>query len=77
MPLTQAERAKRYREKNKEKVSAAESLRRKRNRLVLKLTDPVKNKERLKKQRLAKTEYRKRKKTRTRGCLGIFKWCVK
>ena len=63
MPLTPAERAKRYREKNKEGVRAADSFNKKRKRLLLKTTDPIKNEERLKKQRLDKAEYRKKKKS--------------
>ena len=59
-PLSQAERAKRYREKNKEKVRERDALRKKLKRIVMKVNDPEKNQARLLKERLYKQEYRKR-----------------
>ena len=59
-PLSQAERAKRYREKNKEKVRERDALRKKLKRIVMKVNDPEKNRARLVKERLYKQEYRKR-----------------
>ena len=59
-PLSQAERAKRYREKNKEKVCERDALRKKLKRIVMKVNDPEKNQARLLKERLYKQEYRKR-----------------
>ena len=49
MPLTEAERSKRYRQKNSEKVRERKNLRRKHKRLLLKLNNPAENAERLKK----------------------------
>ena len=59
-PLSQAERAKRYREKNKEKVREQDALRKKLKRIAMKVNDPEKNQARLLKKRLYKQEYRKR-----------------
>ena len=59
-PLSQAERAKRYREKNKEKVGERDALRQKLKRIVMKVNDPEKNQARLLKERLCEQEYRKR-----------------
>ena len=64
-PLSQAERAKRYREKNKEKVRERDALRKKLKRIVMKVNDPEKNQARLLKERLYKQEYRKRIKSNT------------
>ena len=57
-PLSQAERAKHYREKNKEKVRERDALRKKSKRIVMKVNDPEKNQARLLKERLYKQEYR-------------------
>ena len=59
-PLSQAERAKRYREKNKEEVRERDALRKKLKPIVMKVNDPEKNQARLLKERLHKQEYRKR-----------------
>ena len=59
-PLSQAERAKSYGEKNKEKVRERDALRKKLKRIVMKVNDPEKNQTRLLKERLYKQEYRKR-----------------
>ena len=59
-PLTSAERAKRYWEKNKERVREREALRKKLWRVEKKLSNSEKNKARLLKERLYKREYRKR-----------------
>ena len=59
-PLSGAERAKRFREKNKERVREEDALRKRHARNTMKVTDPSKNRERLLKQRLYKMEYRKR-----------------
>ena len=61
MPLSNAEKAKRYREKNNVAVRESDNLYKKHKCLSMKLNDPAKNAERLKNQRLAKAEYRKRK----------------
>ena len=61
MPLSAAERAKRYREKNKDVARNRDNLYRKVQRLNTKVMDPIKNAEELKKQRVAKPAYRKRK----------------
>ena len=61
MPLTPAQRAKRYRENNKEEVRKRENLRKKQHRVTLKCVNPIANKERLEKQKIAKALYRKRK----------------
>ena len=53
-PLTPAEKAKRYREKNKEKVREREALRKKLRRVEMKVSNPEKNKARLLKERLYK-----------------------
>ena len=60
--LTPTERAKRYLEKNKEKLREREALRKKLRRVEMKLSNPEKNKARLLKERLYKREYRKRMK---------------
>ena len=62
-----AETVKRYREKNKDAVREKDNLYKKHKRLPLKLNDPAKNAKRLKKQRLAKAEYRKRKKEESKN----------
>ena len=61
MPLSAAERAKRYREKIKDVVRNRDNLYRKIQRLTMKVMDPNKNTERLIKQRVVKAAYRKRK----------------
>ena len=61
MPLSAAERAKRYREKIKDVVRNRDNLYRKIQRLTMKVMDPIENAERLIKQRVAKAAYRKRK----------------
>jgi len=58
MPLTQAERAKRYRENHKTAVRERDNLRKKHQREVLKALNPGVYKERLKKQSTAKALYR-------------------
>ena len=57
-PVTPAEKAKRFREKNK--VREQEVLREKLRRVEMKVSYPEKNKARLLKERLCKREYRKR-----------------
>ena len=57
-PVTPAEKAQRYREKNK--VREQEALREKLRRVEMKVSNPEKNKARLLKERLYKREYRKR-----------------
>ena len=52
--LTPAERAKRYLEKNKEKLREREALRKKLRRVEMKVSNPEKNKARLLKERLYK-----------------------
>ena len=59
-PLSQAERAQRYCEKNKEKVRERDALRKKLKIIMMKVNDPEKNQVRLLKERLYKQEYRKR-----------------
>ena len=61
MPLTEAERAKRYREKHREKVRERDNLCKKHQRELLKALNPEANKERLKNQRIAKAIYRQKK----------------
>ena len=61
MPLTEGERAKRYREKHREKVREKDNLRKKHQRELLKALNPEANKERLKNQRIAKAIYRQKK----------------
>ena len=61
-PLTSAERAKHYWEKNKERVREREALRKKLWRVEKKVSNSEKNKARLLKERLYKREYRKRMK---------------
>jgi len=60
-PLSAAERAKRYREKNKNRVQEMDALRKRHMRTTMKVTSPNENKERLLRQRLYKQEYRKKK----------------
>ena len=60
-PLSAAERAKRYRLKNKQRVREMEALRKRHMRVTMKVTNPNNNQERLLKQRLYKQEYRKKK----------------
>ena len=62
-PLSGAERDKRFREKNKARIRGEDALRKRHMRIKMKVTDTVKNEERLRKQRLYKKEYRKRIKT--------------
>jgi len=64
MPLTQAERAKRYRENHKTAVRERDNLRKKHQREVLKALNPGVYKERLKKQSTAKALYRTKIKLR-------------
>ena len=54
MPLSAAERAKRYRKKNKDVVTNMDNLYRKVQRLNMKVMDPIKNAERLKNRELPK-----------------------
>ena len=54
MPLSAAERAKRYRKKNKDVVTNKDNLYRKVQRLTMKVMDPIKNAERLKNRELPK-----------------------
>ena len=61
MPLTEAEHAKRFREKHIEKVRERDNLRKKHQRELQKTLNPEANKERLKNQRIAKAIYRKKK----------------
>ena len=61
-PLTLAERAMGYREKNKEKIREREALRKKLRRVEIKASNPENNKARLLEKRLYKREYRKRMK---------------
>ena len=62
MQLSAAERAKRYREKNEDVFRNRDNLYKKVKRFSMKvMMDPVKNAERLKKQRVAKAACRKRK----------------
>ena len=61
MSLTEAERAKRYREKHKEKVRERYNLRKKHQRELLRALNLEANKERLKSQRIAKAIYRQKK----------------
>ena len=51
-PLSAAERAKRYRLKNKQRVREMEALRKRHMRVTMKVTNPNNNQERLLKQRL-------------------------
>ena len=60
MSLTEAERAKRYREKHKEKVRERYNLRKKHQRELLRALNLEANKERLKSQRIAKAIYRQK-----------------
>ena len=61
MPLTEAERVKRYREKHREKVCERYNLRKKQQRELLKALNPEANKKRLENQRIAKAIYRHKK----------------
>ena len=61
MPLTEADRAERYRERYREKVCERDNLRKKNQRKLLKALNPKANKERLKNQRIAKAIYRQKK----------------
>ena len=61
-PLSGAERAKRFREKNKTRVREQGALRKRHKRLMMKVNNPVKNEERLRRERLYKQDYRMRKK---------------
>ena len=54
-------------EKNKDAVRERDNLYKKNKRLSMKFNDPAKNAERLKKQRLAKAEYRKRKREESKN----------
>ena len=54
MSLSAAERAKRYRKKNKDVVTNKDNLYRKVQRLTMKVMDPIKNAERLKNRELPK-----------------------
>lgn len=60
MPLSAAERAKKYRDKHREEVRRRDNLRKKYQRTILK-TLPERNEERLRKQREQKSLYRKKK----------------
>ena len=61
-PLSGAERAKRFREKNKTRVREQDALGKRHKRLIMKVNNPVKNEERLRSERLFKQDYRTRKK---------------
>ena len=61
-PLSGAERAKRFREKNKTRVTEQNALRKRHKRLMMKVNNPVKNEETLRRERLYKQDYRMRKK---------------
>ena len=61
MPLTEADRAERYRERYREKVCERDNLRKKNQRKLLKALNPKANMERLKNQRIAKAIYRQKK----------------
>ena len=57
-PLPGAERAKCFREKNKTRVREQDALRKRHKRLMMKVNNPVKNEERLRRERLYKQDYR-------------------
>ena len=59
-PLSAAERSRLYRQRNKEKVHESDALRKRYKRTVMKATDPEKNRERLRKQRIYKIQYREK-----------------
>ena len=61
-PLTPVERAKRYRERNKEKIREREGLRKNLRIVEMKVSNPERNKARLLKERFYNREYRKRMK---------------
>ena len=61
MPFTEAERAKRYREKHREKVRERYNLRKKHQRELLKTSNLEAYKESLKSQRIATAIYRQKK----------------
>ena len=61
-PLSGAERAKHFREKNKTRVREQDALRKRHKRLMMKVNNPVKNEERLRRERLYKQDCRMRKK---------------
>ena len=61
MPFTEAERAKRYREKHREKVRERYNLRKKHQRELLKTSNLEANKESLKSQRIATAIYRQKR----------------
>ena len=57
-PLSDAERARRFRENNKNWIREEDALRKRHMRLSMKIKDPAKNEERLRKQREYKRNYR-------------------
>ena len=61
MPLTEADRAERYRERYREKVCERDNLRKNNQRKLLKALNAKANMERLKNQRIAKAIYRQKK----------------
>ena len=59
-PITNAEKCRRYRQRHGDKYRKADALRKKHNRVTMKINDPVANEFHLKVQREKKREYRKR-----------------
>ena len=59
-PITNAKKCRRYRQRHRDKYRKADGLRKKHNRVTMKINDPVANAFRLKVLREKKTEYRKR-----------------
>ena len=61
MPLSAAERVKWYCDKNKKKIRKTDNSRKKHQILAMKVNDPIKNMERLRKQRIVKSLHRQQK----------------
>ena len=61
-PLSGAERARRFREKNQNRIREEDALRKRHMRLSMKIKDPAKNEERLRKKREYKRNYRQKMK---------------
>ena len=59
-PITNAKKCRRYRQRHGDKYRKADALRKKHNRVTMKINDPIANEFRLKVQREKKREYRKR-----------------
>ena len=59
-PLSGARQARRFREKNKNRIREQDALRKRHMRLSMKIKDPVNNEERLRKQREYKRNYRQK-----------------